>query len=181
MVEFNTAEPIGSLYELSYKKTGLENIILKYPLVNFVAYCLNPNHFHFILEQVVDNGISNFMKRLGGYSWFYNNKHKRTGTLFEGRFKAVHIDSDRYLSHLSAYVSLNDKCHQLGGPTAKLVRSSWAEYMNEIHTDHICTRKDIILEQFGTISAYRKFAMGTLEDIIQRKRLQKEMGSFFLD
>src|SRR3989344_438138 len=59
------------------------------PLINIVAYCLNPNHFHMILEQIEDSGISKFMKRLaGGYSWYFNNRYKRSGTLFQGPFKA---------------------------------------------------------------------------------------------
>ena len=106
MLTFNSIELAGSLYEQSFVKEKTKNK----PLVKFIAYCLLPNHFHFILEQIEKDGISKFMKRLlGGYSWYFNKKHKRSGSLFQGPFKAKHIDSNKYLLHASAYVNLNDK------------------------------------------------------------------------
>ena len=63
MVEFNTIDPIGSLYENSFLQLGGSTAKLKKELVNIIAYCLNPNHFHLILEQLVDGGISEFMRR----------------------------------------------------------------------------------------------------------------------
>ena len=60
-------------------------------LVNFVCYCVNPNHYHFLLEQAVDNGIEKFMQRLGnGYTKFFNNKYLRNGSLFQGGYKSVY-------------------------------------------------------------------------------------------
>src|SRR3989344_1455373 len=61
MVEFNIIDPIGSLYENSFLQLG-GSTAKSDRIVNVVAYCLNPNHFHFILEQVTDGGISEFMK-----------------------------------------------------------------------------------------------------------------------
>ena len=133
--EFNTLDPIGSIYESSFGGSTA-----KYSkLVELICYCLNPNHYHFILQQVTDGGISEFMKRLGGYTWYFNNKYKRSGSLFQGRFKSVHIDSNEQLLHTSVYVNLNDKVHSRGGSTAigvttaELVRSSWQEYIGN-HT-----------------------------------------------
>src|SRR4051812_33091994 len=94
--EFNSLEPIGSIFENSFEK---ERNTKK--LVDIVCYCLNHNHFHFILRQRSENGISEFMKRLGGYTWYFNNRHKRSGALFQGVFKSSHIDSDEYLLHAS--------------------------------------------------------------------------------
>ena len=77
-------------------------------LVDIGAYCLMPNHFHFLIKQKVDNGISIFFKKvLTGHSMFYNKKYKRTGPLFEGRFKSKLISNDEYLSYLFAYIHLN--------------------------------------------------------------------------
>ena len=182
MVEFNTIDPIGSLYENSFLQLGGSTAKLKKELVNIIAYCLNPNHFHLILEQLVDGGISEFMRRLsGGYTWYFNNKHKRSGSLFQGRFKAVHVDSNEYLLHVSAYVNLNDRVHQLGGSTAKLVKSmsSWGEYTDK-RIKGIC-EKDIILGQFKTIGAYKKFALSSLESIVERKAELRNMGEFLLE
>jgi len=77
-------------------------------LVEIIVYCLNPNHYHIILRQVSEGGVSKFMLKLSsGYSSYFNKKNKRSGSLFQGRFKAVHIDSNEYLLYLSAYVNKN--------------------------------------------------------------------------
>lgn len=169
MISFNSVEPIGSLYEQSFLKDEI-----KQPLVNFVAYNLLPNHFHLILEQVSEGGISQFMKRLqGGYTWYFNNKYKRSGSLFQGAFKSIHIDSNEYLLHVSAYVNLNDKL--LGDRTAKLGKSSWEEYVNFSDNFGICKKKDIILDQFKSMKEYKKFALNTIEDVKINKEKYKEL------
>ena len=167
MEEFNTLDPIGSIYQNSFSR-------LRRPtsksdrLVEFIAYCLNPNHYHFILKQIIDGGISEFMKRLGGgYTKYFNESNNRNGALFQGRFKSVHIDTNKYLLHASAYVNLNDRVHQLSNPTSKWVRSSWGEYIEKNQND-FC-EKDIILEQFSNISEYKDFAESSLVDILSRK------------
>jgi len=182
MVEFNTINPVGSLYENSFRKLGGPTAKLEKRLVNIVAYCLNSNHFHFILEQVSGGGISEFMKRLsGGYTWYFNNKDKRSGSLFQGKFKAIHIDTNEYLLHLSAYVNLNNKVHQLGGPTAKLIssKSSWGEYIDK-NLKGVC-EKDIILDQFKNINEYKKFSLSSLEMIKKRKEDIKDIEKFLLE
>ena len=81
---------------------------LRKPLVEFVVYCLNPNHYHFALRQLEENGIKKFMQRLGtAYAMYFNKKYKRSGALFQGTFKAIHVDSNDYLLYLSAYINKN--------------------------------------------------------------------------
>lgn len=171
MLAFNSVKPIGSLFEQSFQKEKI-----KKPLVDLVAYNLLSNHFHLILIQVVEGGISEFMKRLtGGYTWYFNNKNKRKGSLFQGTFKGKHIDSNEYLLHSSVYVNLNDKI-PLGGLTAKpgdLVRSSWGEYISE-NKENFCN-KDIILGQFKTIVDFKKFALSSLDDIRLNKEEYKDL------
>ena len=78
------------------------------PLVNVVSFCLMPNHFHLLLEQVADNGITRFMHRLAtGYVEYFNKCNNRTGRLFEGPFKAVLAKRDAQLEHLPRYIHLN--------------------------------------------------------------------------
>ncbi len=170
--EFNTIIPIGSIYENSFKKKKLKlgNPIPKLiPLVNIICYCLNPNHYHFILEQLVDRGIEKFMHRIGiGYTNFFNKKYKRNGSLFQGGYKAILIDSNEYLLHLSAYVNLNDKVHQLGN---RIPKSSWAEY-TQPHGGGFC-KKGIILDQFNSRDEYKKFAEDSLVDMVERKQMEK--------
>jgi putative transposase len=177
MEEFNSLTPIGSIYENSFNKIKPHEPQLGDPiskLVEFVCYCLNPNHYHFILRQVSDNGIEKFMQRLGiGYTMFFNNKYKRSGSLFQGRFKAKRVDSNEYLLHLSAYVNLNNKVHGLGDLVSK---SSWDEYASG--RNGFCgDGKEIILGQFKNIEEYKNFAGSSLEDIKQRR----EMKEFFLE
>lgn len=88
-------------------------------LVNIGAYCLMPNHFHILVREKQENGISQFMKKLStAYSMYFNSKYKRSGALFEGRFKAKHADSDEYLKYLFSYIHLNP---------VKLIDSNWKE------------------------------------------------------
>ena len=75
MEEFNTINPIGSLYESSFLPDEIKAKRKSKRLVNFIAYCLNPNHYHFILEQFVEQGVRQFMHRLsGGYTWYFNKR-----------------------------------------------------------------------------------------------------------
>ncbi len=90
MIEFNSNEPIGSIFENSFRKDLLGGSTSK--LVDFNCYCLNLNHYHYILKQSMDKGIEKFMHRIAtGYTMYYNKKHHSNGSLFQGRYKAVHI------------------------------------------------------------------------------------------
>ena len=88
-------------------------------LVSIGSYCMMPNHFHLLLTQFEENGISNFMQKIStAYSMYFNKKYKRTGVLFEGKFKSQHIDTDRYLKYIFSYIHLNP---------IKLIQSNWKE------------------------------------------------------
>ena len=177
MEEFNVEKPIGSIFENSFvKKDKIGKRTSK--LVNFVSYCLNPNHYHFILEQVLDNGIEKFLQRLGtGYTKYFNNKYKRSGCLFQGTFKSSHINSNEYLLHVSAYVNLNNRVHQIG--YKKLSRNSWNEYIGKVE-DNFC-KKDIIVGQFKNQEEYKSFAEISLVDILKRKETEKEVENMLLE
>lgn len=166
--QFNTIEPIGSIYENSFSKDLVKN---KKKLVNFVCYCINPNHYHFILEQLVEKGIEKFMHRVGtGYTKYFNNKYERSGALFQGVFKSIRIDSNEYLLHVSAYVNLNARVHQLGSEASKFSKSSWDEYVD--NKDGFC-EKDIVLGQFKNSAEYKDFAESSLIGIRERKEMEK--------
>ena len=78
------------------------------PLVSIGAWCLMPNHFHLLVKQEIDGGITKFMKKIGtGYSMYFNAKYKRQGALFGGLFKSVPVRGDQYLKHLFGYIHLN--------------------------------------------------------------------------
>ena len=172
LFDFNQTNPIGSVYELSFKKKTGEINKKEKPLVQFVAYCLNPNHFHFLITPLQEKGIEKFMQRLGnGYTKYFNNRHKRSGVLFQGKFKSKHADSNEYLLHLSAYINVNDK---LGHPMSKLSKSSFMEFSDKESGKKLCNTK-IILEQFENKKEYEDFVFSSLEDIELRKDMLKEL------
>jgi len=77
-------------------------------LVDIIAYCLMPNHFHLLLRQHTEGGISKFMQKMStGYTMYFNIKNERSGALFQGRYKSVHAGDDRYLKYLFSYIHLN--------------------------------------------------------------------------
>jgi len=172
MSEFNTLIPIGGIYAASFhKNNSLRNLVSKTgKLVNFICYCLCPNHYHFILRQSTDRGIEKFMHRLGlGYTNYFNKKHRRTGSLFQGTFKANHVDSNEYLLYASAYVNLNYKVHQL---TSGFSCSGWEDYIQSQRKNKFCDT-DVILNQFANVSEYKNFAENIVLIARERKELEK--------
>ena len=145
LVEFNTKEPIGSIYALSFEKHRFSSPTTKSKkLVSIIAYCVNPNHFHLLLTPLAEKGIEKFMHRIGGYTRYFNEKYKRNGALFQGRFKSKHIPDNNYLLRLGAYINMNNR-DPFGNPTTKLSKSSLEEYTKNIK--NICDTK-IISGQF---------------------------------
>ncbi len=127
MREFNNIEGIISLANL--RKTEIELKPLSRPQVAILAYCLNPNHFHFILKQLTDNGISKFMQKLqGGYTYYFNIKHSRSGSLFQGTFKSQIITNENYFNKIIAYTNKNYKIHNIPQGKLNLVFASDQEY-----------------------------------------------------
>lgn len=118
------------------------------PLVAIGAYCLMPNHFHLLVTPLTENGISKFMLKLQtGYSMYFNTKNERKGALFQGPFRSVHADNDRYLQYLYSYIHLNPaklidaRWRKNVGSKDTLTRfvesylySSYAAYINDFHT-----------------------------------------------
>jgi putative transposase len=88
-------------------------------IIDIGAYCLMPNHFHLLAREKQKGGISLFMQKLStAYTMFFNKKYERNGSLFQGRFKATHANTDTYLEYLFAYIHLNP---------VKLIQSDWKE------------------------------------------------------
>lgn len=128
-------------------------------LVSIVAYSLLPNHYHLLLKQEVDNGISQFMQRLGtSYTMFFNQEEKRSGGLFQGKFKATHLSGDFVLPTVSAYINLNHKHHRID-PSINLVKSSIFEYLDQELGESICNPVEIqaIIKESDGLIQYKKF------------------------
>ena len=92
-------------------------------IVDVGAFCLMPNHFHILVREKIENGISLYMRKLlTGYSMYFNLKHTREGKLFDGAFKAINASDDRYLKYLYSYIHLNP---------AKLIDKNWKNSVRE--------------------------------------------------
>lgn len=116
----NTAQiDISNLIRGGLSFTELMNIEVNHRLVDIGAYCLMPNHFHILVREKQENGISLFMKKLlTAYSMYFNIKHRRSGGLFEGPFRATHANKDEYLKYLFSYIHLNP---------VKIIDPKWKE------------------------------------------------------
>jgi len=89
------------------------------PLVAIGAWVLMPNHFHILITPTENGSVSKYMQKVcTGYVMYYNQKYKRSGSLFEGKFKSQHANNDRYLKYLFSYIHLNP---------VKLIDSKWKE------------------------------------------------------
>ena len=77
-------------------------------LVDVFAYTLMPNHFHLVIRQKADGGVSTFMRKLAtAYSMYFNLKYDHSGVLFQGRFKSRHVGNEAYFRYIFSYVHLN--------------------------------------------------------------------------
>src|SRR3989344_2495303 len=174
--EFNTTRPIGSIFENSFRKDQLSSPRAK--LGDILCFFFYKNHFYLIFRQRIVSGISKFMGRVSsGFTQHFNFKNKRNGVLFQGKFKSKHIDSNEYLLHLSAYVNLNNQVHKINGQNN--FKSSWKEYV--AGEKGLCFCKNIILKQFKNKKEYEEFAKSSLKDIVERKKISKEMENLLLD
>jgi len=167
LFEFNDRYPALPFSQVYKKGRKRERELL----VNIICFCLMPNHFHLILEQLVEGGITKFMQKLGtGYTMYFNEKYKRSGALFESRFKAILIENDEYLLHLSRYIHLNPvelkEIHwkEKGIKDFNKVRDflegyRWSSFLDYIKIKNFPSviKKDFLLNYFKKSEDYKKF------------------------
>lgn len=152
-------------------------------LVDVIVYCLMPNHFHLLIREKKAGGIAKFLGKLStGYSMYFNNKNKRTGALFEGRFKAVHVDSDEYLQYLFAYIHLNpvkiiDPSWKENGIKDRIVaqeflknyaHSSYPDYQGVVRMETKIINREAGPEYFTTAKAFDDFVNDWLDFKIEQ-------------
>jgi putative transposase len=105
-----------------------------HPLVALGAYCLMPNHYHLLVSPLEDGGIVQFLRKIQtAYAMYFNLKNNRSGSLFQGPYKALHVDSDQYLQHVSLYIHTNPilkKTREGGYVNAKLNDSMYRQLIN---------------------------------------------------
>jgi putative transposase len=122
-------------------------------IVHIIAFCLLTNHFHLLLEETREGGISKFMQRLGtGMAYRYNLKYKEHGSIFQGSFRSRTIDRDNYLRYVIAYIQLKNTLDMYKGTwtsTRAFERAyTWAcSYPYASLGDHVGTCKRPIIER----------------------------------
>ncbi|PIP17249.1 MAG: hypothetical protein COX44_00925 [Candidatus Portnoybacteria bacterium CG23_combo_of_CG06-09_8_20_14_all_37_13] len=149
-----------------------------------------PNHFHLLLRQRMEGGITKFMRKLGiGYANYFNQKYERTGTLFQGRYKAVLVNREVHFIHLPYYIHFNPlDLLMLDWRTRKIKNYKKAvkfleSYRWSSHLDYIgkknfpsVTQREFLLKIFGGVENYRKVVKNWLKeiDLVEIKRLTLE-------
>ena len=131
-----------------------------------------PNHFHLLLREKKEGGISMFMEKfLTAYSMYFNKKNGRTGKLFEGVFKAIHVDNDEYLKYLFSYIHLNpvkiiDPLWKESGISDKekakqylgnYPYSSYFDYLGRARGENLILNKEAFPEYFENSKEFEQF------------------------
>lgn len=131
-----------------------------YPDVRLIAYCLMGNHFHILFYQYDESAITRLMTSLiTAYTAYFNKRHKRRGSLFESTYKAVWVENDTQLMHITRYIHLNHSKY------ATWKHSSYRDYLGNSRG---WIDKEPILELFSSQTAYKEFVADY--ESVQRER-----------
>ncbi len=130
-------------------------------LVEILMFALMPNHFHLLLREKKKGGIRKFMHKLGtGYALHFNQRHERSGILFQGRFKAVHVNKDKHLLHLPYYIHANPlDLNEAHPPSIDFLDSyRWSSHLDYCGWNNFpsVTQREFLLDFFGGEDRYRK-------------------------
>lgn len=140
-----------------YRRSKIFPIDETKKIVNVICYCIMPNHFHLLVKQLKDGGISEFMRKfIHSYTKYRNAKHNRQGPIFSGMFKAVRVESDEQLLHLSRYIHLNPLVSYL---IKNLNLYEWSSYKEYLGNKPGTCNKDEILSFFKTPKSYKQFVL----------------------
>lgn len=137
-----------------------QRIVREHPrCVEMVAYCFMPNHFHFLIKQRVDGGISQFAANWqNSFAKYLNTKYDRVGPLFQGPFRAVRVTNDAQLVHLSRYIHLNPYTGSVVKTIQQLLDYPWSSLPDYLSASRSpLSQPDLVLSQFTNTQAYKKF------------------------
>jgi len=152
------------------KEKFMKSLRKSSPLVEIYVYCLMPNHFHLLLKQLMENGITLMLRNLqNSYAKYFNLKHKRQGSLFQSMFKAVRMETDEQFLHVSRYIHLNPSTSYLVKikDLALYPWSSLGEYVVMNKSLFSFMNSQFILDLAGGREKYQEFVFDQAE--YQRK------------
>lgn len=141
-----------------------------YNKVELLAYCLMPNHFHLLVYVRQPGAMGKLMRCvLTSYSRYFNKKYKRTGSLFESRYKASMISDEAYLEHISRYIHLNPQHWR------NYEYSSLPYYLQRDEVTWIRPKR--ILDMFSTPEEYLEFVGNYVEQKKVMDILKQELAN----
>lgn len=181
LFEFNDSEPSQKLYiPKQFSEVGLPKRDTPRKLfIEIMAFCLMPNHFHLLVRQKQEKGITEFMRKLGtGYTNYFNQKYQRVGALFQGKFKAVHINQENHFVHLPYYIHLNPldlimpewrkrELKDFSRALKFLENYQWSSYLDYIGKKNFpsVTQRSFLTQFFNGESQYKKDMIQWLKEL----------------
>lgn len=165
----------GPKPKFSHFSTTTHTIDPKKRIVEIIAFCLMPNHFHLLIKQIKNHGVSEFMAKLSNsYTKFFNVKYDRIGALLQGQFKATLIEDDEQFVHVLRYIHLNPTSAYLVENPDEYQWSSHKEYLDQ--AAGFCTKKEV-LDFFPSLADYKQFILNQVDcaqtlELIKHKILE---------
>lgn len=133
--------------------------------MDLLAYCLMPNHFHFLFFQKPINAIDSFMNSLcTRYSMYFNKKYKRVGTLFQGVYKGVLVESDEQLLYLTRYIHRNPLSLLQGEALQSYIASSYKDYLRQRSTQWLKPQQALSFFPKKDLRSYGSFVEDSAEE-----------------
>ena len=133
-----------------------------------------PNHFHILVEQVVDNGISKFLSNFqNSYTRYFNSLNKKDGAIFLDQFKAVRIETKNQFLHVSRYIHLNPYSSYIVRRISDIENYAWSSFKSYLLNDEDkIIDKTKILSFFKDQEKYREFVLNQADYQRELKRIQ---------
>lgn len=147
--------------------------------IELLAYCLMPNHFHLLIHQRSLTAMHQFMQSLGTrYTMSFNKRYQRTGSLFQGTYKAVLVTEEPYLLHLTRYIHRNPL--DIGHNIAKAY-SSYPDYLGLRNTQWV--KPQTILSFFDQATLPIKVKTNTYQQFVEYDEISDNdiLGTFAID
>lgn len=183
LFEFNNEQIIGTTFRLFTKMNDIGcRTFERKPrklLVDILAFCLMPNHYHLLVSPRMRDGIPKFMQKVNmGYAKYFNTKYEREGALFQGKYKGVRVQRDEHFTHLPYYIHFNPLDLKFPEWRERKLRSyrdaikflesyRWSSHLDYLGKRNFpsVTHREFLLEVFAGTVKYRSSLYSWLKDI----------------
>lgn len=159
------------------------------PLVSILCFCLQDNHYHLLLKEIKEGGVSEFMQRLSNsMTEYFHKKWSENGPLFQSTYKRIHVDTDQYLVYLAVYIMVKNVFEQFPGGLRAAIDNfdeawEWALSMPfsslpdyASHRQWPIIEKDILGEQLKSPEQFKEFARSMMEWKGEQLRVEQDIG-----